>query len=123
MFEQVSRDPLAFCDARIAREEDFMPVVSYLPPKGSGQYSAVSGGERFELFYKKYSSPEQEKWYYCSDLEPGECMMLKIFDSKHDGKTARRCAHSAFEKPDTGHHSNRESTEIRSLVFWEDQEA
>lgn len=65
----ISKDPLAMCDARSARDEDLMPVVSYLPPKGTGQYADVSGGERFELFYKKFA--EGEKWYYADKMVSG----------------------------------------------------
>lgn len=114
----VSKDPLAFCDARTARDEDLMPVVSYLPAKGSGQYADVSGGERFELYYKRFR--KGEKWYFCERMLPEECLMLKIFDSLRDNKTARRVPHSAFEKPASVGDATRESMEVRCLVFWED---
>lgn len=116
----ISKDPLAVCDARTARDEDLMPVVSMLPPKSSeGQYSKVSGGEGFELFYKRYR--EGEKWYFNDKMGPDEVLMIKIFDSLQDGKTARRCPHSAFTNPATMQDETRESIEVRALVFWEDQ--
>lgn len=115
----ISKDPLALCDAQSIREEDLMPVVSMLPPKGSGQYAAVSGGERFELYYKRYHP--DEKWYYANKMLPEEVLMIKCFDSLKDGKTARRCPHSAFTNADTENDATRESIEVRSLVFFEDQ--
>ena len=115
----ISKDPLAVCDARTARDEDLMPVVSYLPPKGSGQYAAVSGGDRFELFYKRYHP--DESWYYADRMEPGEVLMIKIFDSIGDEKTAKRTPHSAFSNPETENDATRESIEVRCLVFFEDQ--
>jgi hypothetical protein len=115
----ITKDPLALCDARSARDEDLMPVTSRLPPKGSGAYAAVSAGDGSELYYKRYA--EGEKWYYAEGMTPGEVLMIKCFDSLRDGQTARRCPHSAFSDPRTVSDAPRESIEVRSLVFWEDQ--
>ena len=115
----IFKDPLAVCDARSVCDDDMIPVVSTMPPKGSGQYASVSAGEGFELFYKKYHS--DERWYFVDTMQPEEVMMIKIFDFMKDGKTARRCPHSAFTNPDTQHDVTRESVEVRSLVFFEGQ--
>ena len=115
----ITKDPLALCDARTARDEDLMPVSADLPAKGSGQYATVSAGDGFELYYKRYH--EGEKWYYAERMEPDEVLMIKCFDSLRDGVTARRCPHSAFTDPSTESNAPRESIEIRTLVFFEDQ--
>lgn len=116
----ISKDPLAVCDSRTARDEDMMPVFSALPPKASGgQYSKVSGGDGFELFYKRYH--EGEKWYFKDKMAPGDYLMIKIFDSKANGVTSRRCPHSAFSNPQTAADETRESIEVRALVFWENE--
>ena len=117
----ISKDPLAMCDARSARDEDLMPVMALLPPKGSGKYADVSEGDRFELFYKRYH-PE-EKWYFADKMQPSEVLLIKCFDSLRDGKTARRCPHTAFTNPETAGDEVRQSIEVRSLVFFEDQPA
>ena len=116
----IRKDPLAVCDARSARDEDLMPVTSRLPPKGSGAYAQVSQGDGFELYYKRYA--EGERWYYKEGMEPEEVWMIKCFDSLRDGRTARRCPHSAFSDPETKGGRTRESIEVRSLVFWENWE-
>jgi len=116
----VMRDPLAFCDARTARDSDLVPIPVYFPPKGSGQrYSTLTEGDHFELLYCKYN-PGHE-WYYANEMRPGEALMIKCFDSIRDGKTARRVPHSAFVDPSSTSDMTRESIEIRCLVFWEDQ--
>lgn len=115
----VSKDPLALCDAQSAREEDLMPVTSRLPPKGSGQYATVSAGDEFELYYKKYN--EGERWYYADTMKPDEVWLIKCFDSLRHGISGRRCPHSAFTDPSAQSAANRESIEVRSLVFFEDQ--
>ena len=115
----ISKDPLALCDARTVRDEDLMPVSVTLPSKGTGQYASISKGKGFELYYLRYD-PEQT-WYYVSAMEPEEVLLLKCFDSTRDGNTARRVPHSAFTDPDTKDDVNRESIEVRCLVFYEDQ--
>lgn len=97
-------------------------MTSWLPPKGSGQYASVSAGEGFELYYKRFRAGEEEKWYFAEGMRPEEVLLLKIFDSRRDGRTARRCPHSAFTNPQTEGERVRESIEVRALVFWEDQE-
>lgn len=64
-------------------------------------------------------TPEQHKWYYTSHMTPNEVLFFKIFDSKNDG-TAKRTPHSAFTTQDD-FGPPRQSLELRSLVFWEDQ--
>lgn len=107
------------CDARSARDEDLKRIVSLLPSKGDGQYADFSGGARFEMFVKAYHP--DECWYYADKMQPDEVYFIKCFDSVRDGKTARRCPHTAFVDPDTADDITRQSIEVRALVFFEDQ--
>lgn len=97
----ISKDPLALCDSLTVRDEDLMPISVTLPTKGNvnKQYSEISKGNHFELYYLRYN-PEQ-MWYYVSDMKPEEVLLLKCYDSIQDGKTARRVPHSAFSNPAT----------------------
>ncbi|KAK3695887.1 hypothetical protein LTR37_018292 [Vermiconidia calcicola] len=77
------------CDYRTLKEEDLREIDVYFPPKDSGlRYATLSDGDRFLIHYLKHN-PEQT-WYYCEAMEPGECLLIKCFDSIQDGKTARR---------------------------------
>ncbi len=116
----VIKDPLAVCDSRTVKDEDLVPIMNHLPPKGSMSYSDISKGDGFEEFYLRYD-PDQ-KWYYVSGMNPEEVILIKCFDSIQDGQTARRAPHSAFVDQKTAHIDViRESVEVRSLVFYEDQ--
>ncbi|KAF2101409.1 hypothetical protein NA57DRAFT_64217 [Rhizodiscina lignyota] len=118
----VHKDPLAMCDARTAKDEDLIPIPVYFPPKDGPtqhRYATLTEGDRFELLYCKYN-PEHE-WYYVDGMKPGECLLIKCFDTIRDGKTARRVPHSAFTDPTNHDDTTRESVEIRCLVFYEDQ--
>jgi len=113
----VTRDPLAVCDYRSLDENDLRTVVANLPPKGAGDYSSVSQGAKYEV-WNLAANPEQ-RWYYASEMSPEEALLIKIFDSKKDGR-ARCTAHTSFPlKDESG--PPRQSVEIRCLVFWEDE--
>ena len=60
----------------------------------------------------------KHRWYYASELQPDEVLLIKTYDSIQDG-TARRVAHTAFENPlATADAPPRESVESRMLVFF-----
>ena len=116
-------DSFRFCDRRTIKDQDLVPIINYLPPKGAMSCADISKGEGFEEFYLRYD-PDQ-KWYHVSGMTPEEVILIKCFDSIQDGQTARRAAHSAFVDPKTARVNEvnevRESVEVRALVFYEDQ--
>lgn len=103
----VTREPLSVCDAESVAEEDLCGVCS------------TSQGRSFETWVLKYSP--NHKWYYMSQQTPDDVLIIKIYDSKKDGR-ARRTPHSAFYAPNE-YGPARNSIETRCLVFWEDQDA
>ena len=119
----IKRDPLAVCDARSIDDENLLPIRILQPPKDRPtQYATTTKGEYMEIYYARYS--EGQQWYFVSEMDKDEVLLIKCFDSTTNPKTAKRCPHSAFEwrdKLDSG--SPRESIEIRCLVFWEDQKS
>ena len=113
----VTREPLTVCDATTVPESDLRGVTANLP-KGRGTFDNVSKGKGFET-WQLVVNPEHQ-WYYASEMEPEETLMIKCFDSKMDGR-ARRCPHSAFRSErDCG--PPRQSIEVRCLVFWEGED-
>ena len=59
--------------------------------------------------------------YFFDNMTPDEVLLIKLFDTANDGKTAKRTPHSAFVKSGTENEPKRESIEIRCLAFFEDQ--
>ena len=118
----ITKDPLAVCDARSVPESDLVRQRALPPRKGSGTYERVSGGDSFETWSVK-ANPNH-RWYFASGLSPEDVLLIKIFDSKKDGR-ARRVPHSAFVDPSTEHgeYPPRESIEVRCFVFWENEDA
>jgi hypothetical protein len=113
----VTRDALAVCDARTVDESDLEGVTANLPPPETSTFENVSLGRTFETWGVK-ANPAH-KWYYKSGMTPDEALLLKIFDSKKDGR-ARRVPHTSFQC-DEDYGEPRHSVEIRCFVFWEDQ--
>ena len=114
---EVTRDPLAVCDARSVEETDLEGTIAHLPPPESDTSENISLGKNFELWSVK-ANPAH-RWYYKSHMQPDEALLLKIFDSKRDGR-ARRVPHTSFQSEED-YGGPRNSVEIRCFVFWEGQ--
>jgi len=98
--------PLGMLDFRTVKEEDLVPTDLIYP-------------DRVGEIYYVTANPEH-RWYYVSNMETDEVVLLKCFDSKPDGR-ARLTPHSAFKDPRTPVDSPpRESIEVRALVFLKD---
>ena len=113
----VMREPLGVCDSRTVPDGDLRATRIELGLLKD--YKTVRAGDKKEIFQVAHRGTHE--WWYASGMQPDEALLIKIYDSKTDGR-ARRCVHSAFEIPNQDKTAPpRESTEIRCLVFWEDQ--
>ncbi len=100
----VLRTPLAVCDASTMSENDFVDV-SLLYRDRIGQIQMLT------------HRPEHD-WYYLSNMEVNEALLLKCYDSELDGR-ARFTAHTAFDDPETTEDApDRQSIEVRTLAFF-----
>ena len=121
----VTRENLTLLDARSIHDSELRPVIAKfrrpddaekLPPITRAAYN------RNDVETWSVAPPEhvdQHKWYYCSKLQPEEALLIKIFDSSEKEGVARRTPHTAFTcEEDYG--DQRQSIELRSLVFWDD---
>lgn len=98
--------PLGVCDARSIAPGDLVPNARLYPDR-RGEIQAV-----------KFNPAH--RWYYFSEMQPEEALLLKCFDSAHDGR-ARFTAHSAFLDPTAPPDSPpRESIETRALVLFKE---
>jgi hypothetical protein len=134
IFNDVKRDPLAFCDYQSVDENDFRTVVANLPPPEAGEYGKVSKNlshkQRGDYSLNGENAPRYEvtnmahnpnqRWYYASDMTPEEAWVFKIYDSKAD--VARCAVHSSFPlstQTDSG--PPRQSVEVRAFLFWDNE--
>ncbi|KAM0790705.1 hypothetical protein ACM66B_004562 [Microbotryomycetes sp. NB124-2] len=102
--------PLAFADARTLKKESLV--------KSDLLYEDRTG-ETLQVQH----SPEH-KWYYLSDMQPDEAVLLKCWENTADGLGGNPTPHSAFIDPRYYGKEGvelRQSIEIRALVFHEPQ--
>ncbi|KAF7189193.1 Hydroxylase/desaturase asaB [Pseudocercospora fuligena] len=121
----VTRENLTMCDARSVDDSELRPVIARFRRPGDEESlnpvtrAAYNRNDVETWSVAPPSREDQHKWYYCSKLEPEEALLIKIYDSKKTG-VARRTLHTAFVC-DEDYGPPRESVEVRTLVFWEDQ--
>ena len=109
--------PLAICDARSTRLEDFISTQIQHFQEGDLETPAHVG----EVFSFKYSP--QHRWYYASDMQPDEVILLKCFDTAQDGR-ARYTGHTGFRNPECpADFIARESIEARTVVVFDEARA
>ena len=96
--------PLAICDAQSIDDGDFMLTdLVYADRVGEVMQLTHNPGHR---------------WFYFPDMDPGEALIFKTFDSVDDGR-ARFTAHTAFADPNAPADVRpRQSIESRTLAFF-----
>ena len=99
----VVESPLALCDARTFTNDDLI-ASDLVYPHLRGETSSVE--------YKP-----GHRWYYFSDMQPDEALLIRVHDSADDGR-ARLSFHTSFDNPLAAGAPPRESIEVRSLVFF-----
>merc|ERR1711879_663001 len=100
-------DPLAMLEWSSQRPEDVMTI-------------RLVYEHRVGEVYRVLPSPTH-RWVYFPEMQPGECIVFKVFDSATDGR-ARFSLHSAFEDPNSPTEAPcRESVELRCAVLFGEQ--
>jgi hypothetical protein len=96
--------PLAMCDATSHADEDMLRMEL--------KYRERTG----EIYVMRHSP--KHRWYYFSNMQPDQALLLKTYDSLTDGR-ARFMGHTAFEDPTTRPDAQkRESIEVRTMAFF-----
>ena len=96
--------PLAICDARTIADRDLVETDLVY---------ADRVGEVLQL-----SHNPGHRWFYFPDMDSGEALIFKTYDSDTDGR-ARFTAHTAFVDPNAPADATpRQSIESRSLAFF-----
>ncbi|MAO56953.1 MAG: methyltransferase [Rhodospirillaceae bacterium] len=96
------RTPLAVADARTMDQRDYLATdLVYQDRVG-------------EIYQNAYS--DSQDWYWYPDMGGDEVMLLKCFDTAHDGR-ARFTSHTGFENPNAPAGTPpRESIEVRTMI-------
>lgn len=92
--------PLALCDSTTIRTEDLVPK------------SRIEKDYTGESLLAKWN--EGQKWVYLGGMESEEVVVMGIYYSGNDRKG---CVHSSFLPEDGAWEGERESIEVRVMVF------
>jgi hypothetical protein len=114
--KRVRRDPLALGDARTFLESDYVPVIVKTPNLGVSRDNKETHDSEA---YLAHWSPGQ-KWYFISEQEPEEVLVIGLFDSDREKDTvaAGGTLHSSVDLEGTENEEARESLELRCLAIW-----
>jgi hypothetical protein len=100
--------PLAVCDARTVRPEDFIPADAIFDRDGAVAFS-------FEALLLRYSP--RQRWVFYSNMGPDEALVFKTNDT--DRSCAHCVAHGAFDNTDCpAGVVPRASLEMRGIAYW-----
>lgn len=103
---RVESTPLALCDARTVRREDLF----------DSEIVGGLGGLDFSLWGFNLAYRPDHRWYWVPQMQPGEAMVFKLFDS--DEQAVQFTAHSAFADPTApADAAPRQSVELRTIAF------
>jgi len=104
--------PLTICEAGSTAPSDFVPT-SIEHFGGDDLSRPRHSGEIFSFRHR----PEH-RWFYVSDMQPDEVLLLKCFDTRKQGG-ARYTAHTGFANPECPPgFTPRQSIEVRTLVVF-----
>ena len=104
--------PLAICDARSTDLKDFVPTRIEHFLEGNLETPHLTG----EVYSFRHNPTH--RWFYVSDMQPDEVMLLKCYDSAGDDK-ACFTGHTGFQNPACPEiFIPRESIEVRTVVVF-----
>lgn len=104
--------PLAICDARSTSPADFVDTAIHHFGEDDLEHPRHSG----QIYSLRYNPAH--RWYYVSDMQPDEVLLLKNWDSATDGR-ACYTPHTGFRNPAAPPGTTpRESIEVRTLVIF-----
>ena len=110
----VQDTPLALCLAYTVSPQDLVAteILHF------GEDDLNEPRHRGEIYSLRYN-PAHE-WFYFSDMQPDEALLLKCYDSRTDGR-ARFMPHTAFRNPACpADFVPRQSIEARTLVVFDE---
>ncbi|KAB5582277.1 hypothetical protein GE09DRAFT_1074339 [Coniochaeta sp. 2T2.1] len=98
----ILKDPLAVADSNSVPDADLVKAYVVYP-------------DHRKEFFTVLPNPAH-RWFFKYRQTPDETMFIKIYDTEES--VARRVPHSAFSDPDEEDKEDRESIEVRTLVFY-----
>ncbi|KAK3328660.1 hypothetical protein B0T19DRAFT_425113 [Cercophora scortea] len=100
----IYKDPLAVADGNSVLDADLVAIPLIYPARNGETYSVKPN--------------PAHRWYFKYAQKPDEVLLIKCFDTNEGPGVARRAPHSSFRDLAEEGKSERESIEVRCLVFY-----
>ncbi len=111
----VQDNPLALCDARSVAPDDLVSTDIH----HFGENDLTTPRHRGQIYSVRHNPAHQ--WFFVSEMNPDEVLLLKCYDSRDDGR-ARFMPHTGFQNPSCPEKfTPRESIEARTLVVFDEK--
>ncbi|KAL2171290.1 hypothetical protein VTG60DRAFT_3177 [Thermothelomyces hinnuleus] len=101
----ILKDPLAIADAHSVPDSDLVGAALIYPHRDGETYVVKPN--------------PSHRWYFKYAQRPDEVTLIKCYDSATEPGIARRVPHSSFIDPAEEDKPQRESIEVRTLVFYD----
>lgn len=109
----VRDNPLGVCDVRSVQMADLVETEI----QHYGEDNLAQPRHTGEIYSVRYNPAH--RWFYVSEMQPDEVLLLKCYDSRTDGR-ARFMPHTGFQNPSCPKDFvPRESIEARTLVVFD----
>ncbi len=110
----VQDNALALCEAHSVAPQDLVTTNIH----HFGEHNLAEPRHRGQIYSVRYNP--SHRWFYVSDMQPDEVLLLKCYDSCIDGR-ARFLPHTGFQHPNCPpNFVPRESIEARTLVVFDE---
>jgi hypothetical protein len=111
----VRDNPLAVCDVRSVAMHDLVETEI----QHYGEDNLAAPRHTGEIYSVRHNPAH--RWFYVSEMQPDEVLLLKCYDSRTDGR-ARFMPHTGFQNPECPpEFVPRESIEARTLVVFDER--
>lgn len=119
----ITRDPLVFVPYRNIKDDPELMMWQYdvRVPGFAGDWNRELEMAKVQPGCVDGKVCENMKWYYVSEMQPDEVLILKLFDSAALGEGAEEAGGVLHASPDVGdaaYGDLRESCEVRVLAIW-----
>ena len=119
----ITRDPLVFTPYKNISDDKELMMWQYdvRAPGFAGDWNRELEMAKVRPDCADGTVCEDLKWYYISEMQPEEVLVLKLFDSASLGDGAEEAAGVLHASPDIGdaaYGDLRESVEVRVLAMW-----
>ncbi|MFV0643905.1 MAG: CmcJ/NvfI family oxidoreductase [Sphingomonadaceae bacterium] len=112
--------PLAVCALDSVLPEDVLNGIGRFCPEDGPEPALPQSSEEADAPITFYRENASQRWYYVSNMQPGEAIIFRTLDPSDKGPLKGRVPHCAFDiEPMPANAVGRNSIEIRAITVFD----